>query len=348
MKVSLRAYLLIIPILGALIGIGGRLLSTNPELLQNTLQVLGMPVAFLASLATLFWAACRKPSPWSNPTCAACGVSLSRRAPDQCKQCPNCQAELQQLGSLKFATPAQHKRFRIWALSLVALPFVCGGIGLLLFSGNRPISYLSDTRLVEERLPGKIDEPWVWQELERRVDRDILEAGTADRAAKLLIEREKRRVGPTKPYHWLGSFLKKVIDGDKLSAEVKQELFDTIIGTPKLSMSTLNSPQSNLNPRISLDTWSKHNLRQLGRDIEMLVTGVRLDGEDIDPQRAARRNGWKQNDIHLPLLGPWPKGEHELEVDVALRQSLQNPQAGTTDFEAETRSFTLKSPLIIE
>lgn len=356
MKFSLKFYLLLIGIVGALLGIAGRLLATNPEMLQDTLQVLGMPVAFVASLGLLLWTAVRKPSPWSSPVCAGCGANVARQSPHECVSCPNCQADLNEAGAIDFAKPTRHNRFRLLAIAVVALPFVCSGINLLLFSGAQPISYLSDRRLIDERLPGKLDEPWVWQELQRRLDAGTLEEDSAERATRSLIDQHAKKTGPPQPLHWGGNFLRNVLQREMLRPSTRNQLFTLLGGTPKMNLPRTAAERSTFNVWIQAETWSAHNMQLVGRDLELQVADIRLNGEGLDPSRVAGSLGWQRDSIDFRLQGPWPKGEHQLEVDVRMRYPLHNPPVNSKDpadsektsQAEEMKEFTLTAPLSVQ
>ena len=96
-----------------------------------------------------------------------------------------------------------------WGLFLLITPILGGMIHQILLPNGQPIQVLSTQRLLKYRLPAKVDEPWVWNELQRRLDDDQLDQTHLDEAISVLINHMKtaKPNGWNQQMHWQGGFL---------------------------------------------------------------------------------------------------------------------------------------------
>src|SRR6478672_3339586 len=63
-----------------------------------------------------------------------------------------------------------------WGVFLLLMPLTVFLFHIIVLPTGQPMRLLTTRRLIERRLPDHVEEPWVWQELERRMAKGGLTA----------------------------------------------------------------------------------------------------------------------------------------------------------------------------
>ncbi len=319
-KFSLRAFLIVLAALGVSAGILGRLFFRHPDIFLGALSLLSTAVPFLLAIVTILWIGFSRKSTWYVPICGECRGKLREMKPKRVTDCPQCGADLTTPNAVLF-TRGQGRRWGLiaWGGMLLVMPVV--GIGLLLvaqrFLGPSPggLGALSTKQLIQQRLPKQVDEPWVWRELETRLNTGRLSQEEADAAVNVFIKHmtTKKPNGWDSPLHWQDDFLKPAIQADKISEPVLFALCDAFYG-PKPAIQPL--------PRVREDehgidievkygnTWGNHS--GLGVDLLWEINRVLVDGKPIEV-RQNHKHGERWSGRHE---GSLKAGDYEITVEV--------------------------------
>lgn len=203
-----------------------------------------------------------------------------------------------------------------WGVFLLLTPALGGLARIILLPNGRPIRVLSAKRLIEQRLPGKIDQPMLWRELEYRANCGELNKQEADSAVSLLIAHMKKGSsrGGSRQLTWKKDFLRIILQKRLISDEVLLELCEVYHGTqPKLNPLSPYPPGSfPLELRVEYgNSWDGG--RELGVVLVWHVNSISLNGEPLLPQQVNK---------HSHQIGVYhctadlPAGDHEIVVEV--------------------------------
>ena len=273
-QIGLRTMLIVLLTAGSIIGVWGRLYMTQPEVALFVLMLCSTVLPFLFAIILLFRLAPSAKSP-----------SLIRLAATMC----------------------------------LLLPFV-GGLATTLLArfgmarmGPMGLANLSTDKLIKQELPGKIDEPWVWDELENRLARKVLKNSEVNEAVQVLIKHMKTTApeGYNKPLSWQGDFLVAAREGGNVNQELLFQVYEAFLpsGMPELDRVRDDAKQTS----ISIDygsTWADH--RDLGFKLLAEISDVRVNGASRTLKDSFKHRRGQSSE----LVGPFEKGEHELEVEV--------------------------------
>jgi hypothetical protein len=277
MRISLRNWLLVVGVVGAVVGIMTRLLFREPETFLNVLQLGATVGSFLAAVGTIIWIGLR---------------SAPRR-----------------------------RWLIVWGIALLLTPMLIAlAVGLLMPSGN-PLSLMSTQRLIAVRLSQQIDEPWVWQELERRLREGALTKVEVDDAIQQLTAHMKRTnpQGWNQPFSWQRRFLDPALQQNMISEPVFLDLCDAFFGTqPTVTLlpPALSDGDTRFNFRIEYGTpWS--DTSGLGVKLVWDVKQLELDGKPVTVRRFQKHFG---REAQVNAEAPLAAGDNQLvlELDCAL------------------------------
>ena len=195
MRYSLRTLAIGIAVLGAFFGIMIKLYLEQPEMFLAVRTILVTLVPAVSALLTILWLGLRRNPHRSRPVCAACRHDLRDINPQGKLACSSCGADLSQPNAITFVGD-QPRRWGLftWGVSLVLVPLLIMGGSMLLVPSGDPLSILANRRLIRDRLPNQVNEPWVWNELERRLKKGQLskqEVGRSDWRIDCLHETDK-------------------------------------------------------------------------------------------------------------------------------------------------------------
>ena len=239
---------------------------------------------------------------------------------------------------LRLGYQGQQRRLRAWGWLLFFMPIIGFAVMLIAdrYIGSAPggIGILSNTQLINQRLPQQIEAPWVWRELTRRRQGNSLTQPEVDRAVGKLIAHMKKTKpqGWNSPLHWADNFLEDAQGAQLISDPVILDLCNAFYGTtPKIGrLSRLREGESTLEMSLSFgNPWSKNS--GLPAHLLWTVSQVLIDGKpvNIDQPRHFGEN-WNGN-----YRGTFDPGDHELtfEVECAYVDSnkLSNIRSGANE-----------------
>jgi len=180
---------------------------------------------------------------------------------------------------------------------------------------RNPLQLLSTQRLIRNRLPKQIDEPWVWNELANRINRQGLTQGDVDEALRQLIAymKQSHPAGWDQPLAWQHDFVRSAVQAKLVSNDVFLDLCDTFFGVkPKAQLlAPVREGKSRVHLSIEYGShWS--NQSGLGVDLNWYVKRVLLDGVPIAEQQSnVSLYNWS-----AWFDGPFKAGEHELTFEI--------------------------------
>ncbi len=319
-KFSLKTFLIVLIAVGVGAGVMGRLSLRHPEIFLGVLSLLSTAVPFLLAIVTILWIGFRQKPAWSTPICGECMGQLRERKPDRLTNCPECGADLTDPKAVLYVR-VQGRRWGlvVWGGLLLVTPVL--GIGALFvaqhFIGPSPSNLrgVSTKELIQQRLPKRIDEPWVWRELENRLTAGKLSQKEVDEAVQQLIAHMKttRPQGWDRPLNWQDDFLKSANQAKKISDPVLFALCDAFYGPKPVvePLPRIREGQQGFEIEVKYgSTWSGHS----GLGVELLweVTQVLLDGKPIDV-RQNHKHGERWSGHYDGSLAA---GDYEVTVEI--------------------------------
>jgi hypothetical protein len=303
-------------LLGVVLGVLGRLFVRHTDVFLLVVSVLSTIVPFLLGLATIVWLGFRLPAA-AIPVCGNC---KGRLASGRVKTCPHCAADLFAPKTLLYFHAAGRRwGLVVWGALLLFMPI----LGMLTMAISRPrlgtmtgqLASLSTQELIERELPSKIDQPWVWNELESRLNQGALTKQEAEAAVRKLIEHmtATRPEGWDQPLHSQDEFIRSATEVGQLSDPLLFELWDAFQGT---------QPRFDQLPRVREgakrfdfavefgSTWFRHT--DMGVECLWDVAQVSIDGQPCEVRRRYRsRDRWGGT-----FEGQLESGEHQLLVEL--------------------------------
>jgi len=205
----------------------------------------------------------------------------------------------------------------IWGCTLLLTPVLTFvAMALLLPSGN-PLRVLTTQRLISTRLPNQIEEPWVWQELERRLAAgDLTKAEVESAVAELTTHMKRTKpAGWDQPLSWQQNFLKPAIQKGMISEPVYLALCEAFFGsspTVKVTTPALNEDDTRFEIRVEYGSvWSANS----GLDVELVwdIKQVLLDGKPLKLRDFQKHFG---RDASMAAETELTPGEHKLNVEL--------------------------------
>ena len=271
--------------IGAFVGVMTKLYLEEPEIFQRVMSLLATVLPFVLAIGTVLWVGFRRKPAKVNPLCSHCNHVLHDVDP-AALVCPECGKDLSQAGSIEFAANPQSRwGLFIWGVAIFLMP-VGAGLGLLLLlpSGN-PLKALNNRRLIQNRLPAKVAEPWIWNELEDRVKRGRLTKQEATAAVKELILHMKatRPAGWDQPLTWQDDFLMAAANAKLIEEDVYFDLCDTFQGAnPKLTLRPKLLPKGTNSFEIEVKYGTPWEYAGgVGADLVWEVKQVMIDGKPV-------------------------------------------------------------------
>ena len=310
---SLRTFLIVVCILGVGGGLLGRLLLRYPVSLRMVLSLLTSVVPFLLAVVTIVVLGVRRRSVWSVPSCTECGHDLRRSHPNRLGKCPGCDADLGRPGPVSFVgSPARRWGLAAWAGALLLMPILGSVVTLIVarFGGlsANSLGLVSTRQLLTQRLPNEIDQPWVWNELDRRLLAGSLSQQEVDAAVKTLTAHVTKT-------RWQGrshEFLKSARQAGKISEPVLIDLCDAFYGrNPVISpLSRLREGKSQFD--IMIRCGGVLSSSGIGVQLLWQVDRVLLDGQPVEVAWGFKSGGsWPGR-----CQGNLPAGDHKVTAEL--------------------------------
>lgn len=272
-QIGMRQMLIALLAVGSGIGLWGRLFLSAPEIALVVLSAGSVMLPFLVAIALLF--------------------RLAKRA----------------------ESPAT---VRVMATALLLTPVFGLGAGVILqqmhFSrvGPTGLAGKSNAELIETELPAKVDEPWVWDELERRLA--ISELSPEESADAIGVLVAKLRMAPNgydQPLSWQGDFVRQAL-AKGMDQELAFQIYEAYIPPDAVTAGRVRETNRRLNLDVEfVGTWADN----LGLGFTLLseVLAVRINGKTAEFETDFR----SREDQSIVLKGPFARGEMQVEIDVA-------------------------------
>lgn len=206
-------------------------------------------------------------------------------------------------------------RLVAWGVFLLLFPIAMQVVMAVLLPNGDPLRLLSTKRIIAQRLPLRTDEPWVWQELQRRLDSGSMSVAEVDEAVGVLVSHMKtaRPGGWNQPTPWQDPFLKAAIRKKLVSDGVLIELSDAFYGTQPTvrSLTPISKGAGGFRLHVEYgNPWAANS----GVGVALLwdVTQVSVDGVPVKLGQVQR---FAQNWDAYCTADPAP-GEHEVQIDL--------------------------------
>lgn len=276
----------------------------------------GLP-CFLAGLA-LFLVGWRRRPQWSMPTCTRCGYDLRGHTPESSPQCPKCSSDLiRSIKAVRFVRGGRRRRGMLAAAFLIAaMPWlgIVASMGYQRYWESPDPGNLSvkPTAALLQLVSAKPNEPWHWQELEKRLDAGKLTSAEADTAIEN-ITRNLQDLGTAVNYALIicsKEFIRKAWQAKAISKEKMLQFVEAYHGAvPKFdSMGRLREGDGMGNVHIVV-------MHDRGSDLPVKMfselRSLKLDGQPVEiPKQYGSGLYFSLPKERLPL------GEHTLEVEV--------------------------------
>ena len=319
-QVSLRTYLLGVLAAGLTLGILGQLFRRQPDVFEVILTIFSTIVPFVLAIGTVLWLGFHRSPVWSLPLCAACRRDLRWLDLNEVTTCPQCSADLTAPKALTFERSRYRSgRMIAWGFVLMMMP-VLGIAGAILFrtvAGPAPggLGLLSNQEVIQKRLLAQVNQPWVWQELERRLAAGELSQKDVDDAVKILAKHmaKTKPNGWDQPLNWQAGFLKAATSAGLISDPVLFDLCDAFFGAKARlqPLPRMREGRAGFAPEIQYGShWDNH----FGTGIKLLweVTSVKLGGKPL-PVRQTSKNNYEWSAY---CDDPLPPGEHEVTFEI--------------------------------
>ncbi|TWT75906.1 hypothetical protein Pla123a_26900 [Posidoniimonas polymericola] len=231
----------------------------------------------------------------------------------------------------------RRRNLLIWGVLLAVTPLVGMFAASALQSmarGPGGIGMLSNTQLIRNELPKRWDEPWVWQELERRQQAGKLTAAESNDAIQTLAlaMAAAHPNGYGSPLHWARQFLEAVVQEGQLSDKSLLALADAFYGAePKLEpLARRRAGDGSLPVAVKFGSvWAENSA-----GVPLLVWRVKQ--VSVDGKPAKYREDWRRRDgWNGSLTEPLAAGEHELRIDVEAAYAPYDKMVGLNPEEVD-------------
>ena len=204
-----------------------------------------------------------------------------------------------------------------WGIFLILLPFIGFGVMALtqMYAGPSPgnLGMQSNADIINKQLPTRIEEPWVWQELERRLAARSLSKEEAESAVGKLIAHMKasKPNGWDRPLNWQSDFLKSASKSGLLSDQLLADLSDAYYGPTAKIQPLKRLREANRGFDIDIQygsNWASDTVPALLWQVDRVL----LDGQPIEFKQNYRNSrGWSSKHE-----GKIAKGDHDVTCEI--------------------------------
>ena len=223
------------------------------------------------------------------------------------------------------ASKVDNKRgLRVWALLLAFTPLV-GGLCVPLFyhlqrtvsrppapASASPSDYpdIATPLLISKYLPPKVDEPWVWNELETRIRKRTLSPEEANDALQVFIDHMKKSKpgGWDQHLSWQRQFIDNGQKNNLFSDKKMVQFLDGFFKKPSVDLARIreNSKKLPFKIRVGSD-WSNSDL---GYSLLWNVKSVAIDNQVVKTKVKYRQ----RSDHSAVYENSLVSGDHELKI----------------------------------
>ena len=214
----------------------------------------------------------------------------------------------------------RQKGLAAWGLLLLITPALGGLAHLILLPNGQPIRVLSTQRLIHDRLAARVDEPWVWNELHRRLELGELNEAQVGEAVSMLGDHmsKKRPGGWIQPLHWQDDFLRAARQQELITDEDLIALSEAYFRMePRVSSSSFRIGQPGKRKYMVELEFGNEWESSSGFDVAVLydVVSLTLGGKPISPVSGPQKGPTNWNaGVTLDLV----PDSQELVIDVEM------------------------------
>ena len=209
----------------------------------------------------------------------------------------------------------RRRKLVAWGCCLLLTPLVVFGAMALLWPSGNPLKILTTRRLIEQRLPGQIEAPWVWRELADRVNKGKLSREQVSDAINVLVSHmtTTQPKGWNQPLSWQKDFLLTAGQAKLVSDEVLLKLCDAFFGSQPVvdPIPPVMAGSQGMSLEVKYgNPWTNNS----GLGVELLwdVKQVSLDGTPINLKQSSRHSqNWS-----LVFTDPLTAGDHEFQFEI--------------------------------
>jgi len=223
------------------------------------------------------------------------------------------------------ASKVDNKRgLRVWALLLAFTPLV-GGLCVPLFyhlqrtvsrppapASASPSDYpdIATPLLISKYLPPKVDEPWVWNELETRIRKRTLSPEEANDALQVFIDHMKKSKpgGWDSSLSWQSQFIGAAQKNNLFSDKKMVQFLDAFFEKPTVELTRIRENSKRLPFDIRFGSrWARSSL---GYCLLWNIKSVAIDDQVVKTKEENRYQG----DLSAVYENSLASGDHELKI----------------------------------
>jgi hypothetical protein len=202
----------------------------------------------------------------------------------------------------------------IWGIVLLFVPMLGFVVTNTVLPMRDPLHYLTNYRLIHNRLVGHENEPWAWNELTNRINKQALSKAEVEECMGDLIAYMKlaKPGGWNEPMPWQSPFLRAESQANLISEEVLYELCDAYYGS-KPSLKIINADRKGFH--LEVENGGHWSMGHSGVDIDLIwyVNRALIDGVPVNISDGHGIFDWMwQADLPVKL----EPGEHEVVAEV--------------------------------
>ena len=183
-------------------------------------------------------------SVFSWPKCVKCGYDLRAMnfMASDIGRCPECGTNLNTPRSVNFGRLQRSRRILVTGAAMLLLPWGCIVLALNMHWGLPPSPQRSaklTNQALLAQLPTTIDQPWDWQELERRLASNSLSTQEAETALAALTSHLTSQRAKGQPVHglpWSGAFVKSALALGNFDPETRRAFLAAYYPAPAVKV----------------------------------------------------------------------------------------------------------------
>lgn len=201
-----------------------------------------------------------------------------------------------------------------WGVCLLLTPVVIQVTASMFWPLRDPLRVLSNQRLIVMRLPQRVEEPWVWNELERRLAAGNLSQPEVDSALSQLVAHmtTTRPQGWHSSLPWQSDFIKAAIAAKMISEATFFALCDAFFGPQPVVRPVLRIFEDENRFALNFEFGNPFSdYSGLGVELLYQVTGATVNGAPVQVKGNNSRRNW--SGVVTTDLQP---GEHEITLEI--------------------------------
>ena len=210
-------------------------------------------------------------------------------------------------------------RIRMFAVLITFCPIVgLASTALLSYTqvrrtGPMGLAAQTNTQLIDGSLKNQIDEPWVWQELEKRLAKQELSKKEVTTALGMLHSHmvTTKPDGYDSPLHWSGQFVSAVSNSELSGLKELEDIYLAFFPKPDFNLDRQRESASNVQFDIRFgSTWADN--QDFPFELICDLKEVHLNNEIRQTHNNYRFDDSRSDNV----AGPFSVGKHVLEVKI--------------------------------